>query len=466
MPAVASECPSCKSQLPDSLVQACPSCGDRLDKSPTHRVRDLDMTTAFRHGDDEPDSEDELIGTQLGNYQIEKFLGQGGMARVYRARHLTLERPCAVKVMKSAIVDRDEDAVASFLAEARAAANLVHPHVVTIHTIGHDRGRHFIEMEYIDGMSLASLLELEGSFPAAQATCFLEQIGSALATAHERHLVHRDVKPGNVMVNGDRFAKLADFGLAKRVQDRHTDDGRWMCGTPNFMAPELFRGESAGKHSDVYAMGVTYYLLLTGHVPAVGESITDLMQWHSTNSAPDVRVLRPEIPDSVAKVVRRCLAKDPAYRYTDAAHLHRELRAVYGSLRSLESLLHEALRGTGVRVEGEGDRFELLIHLADNRRQRVIIESCDSPAIAEQVVRIYSVCGPASERYYRRALELNPQFPYGAIGLEQIDGLPHFVMTNAFPRSSCDPEEFLHSVMGIAQRADDVERCLTGADKH
>jgi serine/threonine-protein kinase len=368
--------------------------------------------------------------------------------------------------MKASIAEKDDEAVASFLAEARAAANQVHPHVVTIHTIGHDRGLHFIEMEFIDGMSLSALLERERMFTPAQATCFLDQIGSALAVAHARHLVHRDIKPGNVMVSVDWHAKLADFGLAKRVHEKHTDDGRWLCGTPNYMAPELFSGQPAGKHSDVYAMGATYFQLLTGRLPSAGESVTDLMQWHNTESAPDVRELRPEIPDNVARVVHRCLAKSPADRYEDALHLHRELQAVYGSLRSLESLLHESLRGTGVKVQGENDRFDLVVQLADNRRQRVIVQSCNSPAIAEQIVRIYSICAPSSDRYYRRALELNPQFPYGAIGLENIDGTSYFVMTNAFPRSTVDPEELRHSILGIAQRADDVERCLTGRDRH
>jgi eukaryotic-like serine/threonine-protein kinase len=388
------------------------------------------------------------------------------MARVYRARHLTLERPCAIKVLKPSIMERDEDAIAAFLAEARAAANLVHPHVVTIHTIGQDRGRHFIEMEYIDGQSLASLAESEGPFAPEQATCFLVQIGSALAVAHDRQLVHRDIKPGNVMVSAERHAKLSDFGLAKRLHEPHGDAGAWLSGTPNFMAPELFQGRPADRRSDVYAMGVTYFLLLTGSLPATAESIPDLMQWHSQRLPPDVRELRPDIPENAAQLVERCLAKNPADRPTDATQLHHELRCVYGSLRSLESLLRESLRGTDVTIEGEGNCFEVIVLLPGSRKQRVVVETCTSLAIAEQVVRIYSICGPADERHYRRALELNPQFAHGAIGLENIQGVPFFVMTNAFPRATCDPDEIRHSVLGIAQRADEVERCISGRDSH
>lgn len=268
------------------------------------------------------------------------------------------------------------------------------------------------------------------------------------------------------MVSAQRHAKLADFGLAKRLHEPHGDAGAWLSGTPNYMAPELFQGQPADKRSDVYAMGVTFYLLLTGSLPAIGESITDLMQWHSQRTPTDVRELRPDIPENAARLVERCLAKNPADRPTDATQLHHELRAVYGSLRSLESLLRESLHGTGIAIQGEARRFELDVKLAGDRQQRVVVETCDSLAIAEQVVRIYSICGPAEERHFRRALELNPQFAHGAIGLENVRGVPYFVMTNAFPRATCDPEEIRHSVLGIAQRADDVERCITGRDSH
>lgn len=465
---IAGKCPRCHSRVSAESGRNCPHCGASWDKDATRQVRDLDMTTEFRADDDTVGGaeDDDLVGQELGTYYIESFLGQGGMARVYRARHLTLERPCAIKVMKPDIVSRDQDAVAAFLSEARAAANLIHPNVVTIHTIGHDRGRHFIEMEYIEGASLAALLETEGNFPPAQATCFLAQVGGALAVAHTRHLVHRDIKPGNVMVGPTRFAKLSDFGLAKRVQDQHTDDGGWMCGTPNFMAPELFAGRAAGKTSDVYAMGVMYFQLLTGQLPCSAESIGDLVQWHSVHSPPDIRELNADLPEVVAQLLQRCLAKNPEDRYPDATVLHQELRAVYGSLRTLHSLIEESLRDTAIEIAGTGNRYELVVPLKCGRKQRVIVQVCDSAAIAEQVVRVYSICGPADEKHYRRALELNPHFPHGAIGLENIDGRSYFVMTNAFPRATCDPEELRHSILGIAQRADDVERCITGNDLH
>jgi serine/threonine-protein kinase len=190
------------------------------------------------------------------------------------------------------------------------------------------------------------------------------------------------------------------------------------------------------------------------------------MQWHTKYSPPDVRELRADVPENAARVVQWCLAKHPADRPADAVQLHRELRAVYGSLRSLESVLHESLRGTGIAIEGGPDRFDVSVPLADGRKQRVVIQLCSGLAVTEQVVRIYSICGPADEQYYRRALELNPHFSHGAVGLENIGGIPHFVMTNAFPRATCDPDEIRQSVLGIAQRADDVEHYVTGRDSH
>jgi serine/threonine-protein kinase len=439
-----------------------------LAQAATQRVANLGATIAFQSGEPQVEATDpnELLGKKLGNYLIERFLGEGGMARVYRAQHLTLQRPCALKVLKPSIVERDEEAVASFLAEARAAANLVHPHVVTIHTIGHDLGRHFIELEFINGRSLARLVEAEGPIEPTQATCLLTQIGSALAVAHEHHLVHRDIKPGNVMVSVDQLAKLADFGLAKRIVAGASEERGWLSGTPNFMAPELFQGHSADKRSDVYAMGVTYFQLLTGQLPSQSSSIPDLMRWHREGVVPDVRDVREDLPETAAHLISRCLAKNPTDRFADAVDLHRELLALYGSLRSLESLLHESLRGTGIEIEGSGNRFELIVHLPEGRKQRVVVETCTAAAISEQVVRIYSICGRACEQHYRRALELNPTFPYGAVGLEQIEGVAYFVMTNAFPRATCDPAEIRHSVLGIAERADAVEHCVSGEDTH
>jgi serine/threonine protein kinase len=464
MPAVVTICPTCRAPLSDAALTVCPNCSRSLANAPTRVLHDLNSTTDFGIVS-EQETEDGLIGSELGNYAIERFMGQGGMARVYRAKHLTLERPCAIKVLKQDFVERAAGAVAAFLAEARAAAALVHPHVVTIHSIGYERGHHFIEMEFIDGNSLASLLDTEGSFDSATATKFMVEICSALTLAHQFGMVHRDIKPANVLVTRERLAKLADFGLAKRVQEKHGDDGKFLTGTPNYMAPELFEGLPADKRSDVYAMGVTYYLLLTGRLPFAGDTLAEVMQRHLHHELPDIDKLGEVIPQNAARLIRRCLAKEPTERFADAEVLLHELRAVYGSLRSLESLLHESLRREkAVSLVGEDDHFQAIVQLSAGRKQKVTIEVRDSTAVAEQVVRISSICGKADEKHFLRALRLNPDFPYGALGVEIINGTPHFVMTNVFPRATCDPEEIRLSVLGIALHADDAERWLSERD--
>jgi serine/threonine-protein kinase len=451
--------------------QMCPQCGLTLAVPADASTMDFDDLAArgtYMAGADGPvEAADSLVGRQLGLYDINAFLGKGGMARVYRAKHLMLERPCAIKVLNPQLVERSPEYIDMFLSEARSAASLVHPNVVTIHTIGHDEGLHYIEMEYVIGRSLQRFIESSGEPDATQSTSFMVQITSALAEAHRMGMIHRDLKPANVLVTSSAVAKLADFGLAKRVIAGNRSAGsRSLSGTPHYMAPELFDGHPADKRSDVYAMGVTYFYLLTGRLPFVDQSFTDLAIRHATDPVPDIRAIRDDIPDDATSVVFTSMAKDPKDRYADAAELLGEVKAVYGGLRSLESLLTEALANTSIQVQESGDRFVTQIHLSGGRSQTVFIESCAADDIAERIVKIYSVCGPSNELFYRRALELNAVIPHGSIAIEPIDGQPHFVIGNTYPRATCDPEEIRRSVLTIAQHADAVERLLTSRDVH
>ncbi len=450
---------------------ACPQCGltlAMLAEAPTQDFVDLAARGTYVIGTEKtPDNDDELIGRRISTYLIESFLGKGGMARVYRALHEMLERPCAIKVLNRQLVERDPDYLRMFFAEARSAASLVHPHVVTIHTIGHDEGLHFIEMEHVAGRSLHRFAESRGRLDATLATSLMLQTCSALAAAHRVGMIHRDVKPANVLVTEDGVAKLADFGLAKRVVSSDSPaGGRTLAGTPYYMAPELFDGQPADKRSDVYAMGVTYFYLLSGRLPFVHQSVPQLARMHAAQPVPDIQQLRPDVPADTVAVVRRCLAKDAADRYADAGELLYDLKAVFGGLQSLECLVREAISGLQLELQGSGDRFCTNVRLTSGRSQKVTIEACCGGTIADRVVKIYSVCGPACDGFFRRALELNAVIPHGSIALEQIDGQPHFIMGNTYPRVSCDPEEIRRSVLTIAQHADDVERCLHDGDQH
>ena len=445
----------------------CPGCGGMSmawRNAPTIVFAD---TQPIRYEATDPQT-DELIETRLGNYWIESFLGEGGMARVYRAQHLTLERPCAIKVLRPSIADKDATSVETFLAEARSAAALVHPHVVTLHTIGNERNLHFIEMEFVDGQSLARLLDTERKVSAAEATRWMVEITSALALAHRQGMVHRDVKPGNIMVSRERRTKLADFGLAKRRIARVEGQGEtFLVGTPHYMAPELFRGQPADPRSDVYAVGVTFYSLVTGCLPISCGSVAELFKVHSEPAPINFDLVGEACGEPGRRLLGQCLAYDPAERYRDADELHQEFRALYGSLRTLENLLREALTGLNATiVEGRDDQWVVSVDLVNGRTQRVFVETSYSEDTAQHVIEIYSVCGPAEERYFRRALELNLRIPYGAIAIDDGHGAPQFVMSNAYPRRTCDVEELRQSIMTIAKYADQIEWRLTGRDVH
>lgn len=457
-------CRQCNQRINASgEAAACPRCGHTLSAW-------KDQVTLEADGRDRQAAEwgggeaDELVGSRLATYWIERFLGQGGMARVYRAKHLTLERPCAIKVMQASLASEPQ-AVDKFMAEARAAAALVHPHVVTLHTIGEDRQRHYIEMEYVDGQSLARLLDASGPLDVTLATRFMVQISSALAAAHQMGMVHRDIKPANVMVTRDGVAKLADFGLAKRVGGAlGAERTAVIAGTPHYMAPELFQGQMADTRSDVYAMGVTYFSLLTGQLPIEANSLSELIRLHVRPAELRLDALAPA-GDGPRRVIERCLAYHANQRYRDAAELCEEFRALYGSLRSLGSLLRESLTGVQATIEGGGDQFTVTVPLPGGRSQKVHVATCRGSNVSEELVRIYSVCAPIRECYFRRALELNADICHGAIAIQDVDGRPHFVMSDAYPRATCDPHEVRQSVLTIARHADRVEQLLTGSDR-
>jgi hypothetical protein len=199
-------------------------------------------------------------------------------------------------------------------------------------------------------------------------------------------------------------------------------------------------------------------------LPIASESLVELIALHAQRRDLPMEDLLPMADDAVRWVIQRCLAHSPEERYSCGRQLADELRALYGSHRSLENLLRESLGGTGVTLSGSEDRFVVRVPLPEGRFQEVFVEICRRSSVAEQVVKIYSVCGPVDESYFRQALELNAETPHGSIAIQTVNNQPRFVMSNAYPRATCDEEEVRQSVLMIAQRADEVERLLTGGD--
>lgn len=448
----------------DSRCTRCQSLKQAGDNSPT-----IDFTVR-ETGDVNSDGlgasgfAERIVGRRIGSYDFETCLGRGGMAWVFLARHNTLERPCAIKVLCPERRERISDALDLFLAEARAAASLIHPHIVAIHNVGRLEEHSFIEMEYVPGRTLEQLVADQHPLPLADATSYLLQACTALAAAHKQGLVHRDFKPANILVRTDGTAKLADFGLAKRLATDPAPGADALAGTPQFMAPELFVGAAAGPLSDVYAVGVSYFYVLTGRFPFVSPTILGLAHDHTTQPIPDPRTFRNEIPAEAGSLITRCLAKNPQDRFPDGAAVLRELRRVLGEMRGLIQLVQTAVEGLNATAEYEDERVTLNVRVSAARTQRVYIEESRADPQRSRMVRVYSICAPINESYFRRALELNSTLPNGAVAVQDIDGAPHFVVLKGFWRSTCDPEEIRRSVQDVAEWADQIEHRLTGLD--
>jgi tRNA A-37 threonylcarbamoyl transferase component Bud32 len=283
-----------------------------------------------------------VIGTQLrGRYRLEERIGSGGMSTVYRAFDETLERWVAIKVLHQTMED-DPVQLERFRREARTVARLSHPHVVTVIDAGEDDGHPFIVFEYVDGDTLKGLIRRTGPLAVVEAVAYAIEIGHGLMAAHAERLVHRDVKPQNVLIDQDGRAKVTDFGISRSLDaDGLTATGR-VLGTTDYVAPEQALGEEVTEQSDVYSLGICLFEMLTGSVPFTAESQVGVAMKHVRDPLPDVQALRPEVSAALAAVVERATAKECRNRYPDAAEMVTDLE---------QALAIEAARAGSVNGE-------------------------------------------------------------------------------------------------------------------
>jgi serine/threonine-protein kinase len=265
-----------------------------------------------------------------GRYELEELVGTGGMSSVYRAHDRLLERDVALKVLHEQFT-ADSDYVERFRREARSVAQLSHPNIVTVIDRGEQEDRQFIVFEYVAGENLKTLVEREGPLPEEQAVRLTLQIARALGFAHEHGLVHRDVKPQNVLLNGDGQAKVTDFGIARSldVKGGLTQTGTVM-GTSDYIAPEQARGSRVDAQSDIYSLGAVLYELLTGEVPFPGDNFVAVAMRHINEPPPSVREHRPDVSPRLDAAIRRAMAKEPRDRFGSMDELCAELSACLG----------------------------------------------------------------------------------------------------------------------------------------
>jgi eukaryotic-like serine/threonine-protein kinase len=269
-----------------------------------------------------------LVGTQLnGRYRLDAQVGAGGMSTVYRAFDITLERPVAIKLLHREIA-ADSDQIERFRREARAVAQLSHPHIVTVIDAGEDDGRPYIVFEFVEGETLKQRIKRLGRLPVDEAVAYAIEIARALGAAHSRNIVHRDVKPQNVLIDAEGSAKVTDFGIARSLDDEGlTADGR-VLGTTDYVAPEQALGQPCTAQSDLYSLGIVLYEMLTGEVPFKGENQVAVAMKHVRDSLPDVQKRRPEVSATLAAVIDRATAKDLKRRYASDADLIADLEDV------------------------------------------------------------------------------------------------------------------------------------------
>jgi eukaryotic-like serine/threonine-protein kinase len=268
------------------------------------------------------------VGTLLsGRYRLDAQVGTGGMSSVYRAFDTVLERQVAIKLMHREIASHS-DQLERFRREARAVAQLNHPHVVGVIDAGEDDAMPYIVFEYVEGETLKDRIRRQGRLPISEAVAYAIEIARALGASHERGIVHRDVKPQNVLVDEEGSAKVTDFGIARTLdQEGLTADGR-VLGTTDYVSPEQALGHPVTGQSDLYSLGIVLFEMLTGEVPFHGDNQVAVAMKHVREELPDVQLRRPEVSSALAAVVDRATAKDLDRRYADDGELIEDLEDV------------------------------------------------------------------------------------------------------------------------------------------
>jgi serine/threonine protein kinase/tetratricopeptide (TPR) repeat protein len=313
------KCPNCHFENPEDTLY-CGKCGARLlgsgqvSRSPTAtlQVPKKELTTG---------------STFASRYQVIEELGKGGMGKVYKVFDKEIEEKVALKLLKPEIAS-DEETIKRFRNEIRVARKITHKNICRMHDLGQAEGTLFITMEYIEGEDLKSLIRRIGQLPIGKSLAIARQVGEGLVEAHKLGIVHRDLKPHNIMVDKEGNARIMDFGIARSLKTKGITGGEVMIGTPEYMSPEQVEGKAVDERSDIYALGVILYEMVTGKVPFEGDTALSVALKHKTEAPQDPREFNAQIPENLSHLILRCMEKDRDKRYPGAEEVISEITTI------------------------------------------------------------------------------------------------------------------------------------------
>jgi len=363
-------CFRCGAEIPGA-ARFCASCGTlALDPHDATVVIETEDSEALFH---------RVRMVLEGEFDVERELARGGMGVIFKATEVGLRRSVALKVLPPELGVNVRSAE-RFKREARMVAELDHPNIIPVYRVGQLGGIFFIAMKFIEGRSLGLILDTQGALPVPVTLHVLRGATRALAYAHDRHIVHRDIKGGNILVDQDGRVMVSDFGVALRAADVNLTADGTVIGTPPFMSPEQCAGRRTGPQSDQYSVGIVGFQMLTGAVPFRADTIAGVMQHHFFTPAPDVRQARDDVPPALAEVLNRTLQKDPAARYPATRDMLAALEAIPFSesdRRESEQVLRQLVQGTVMpRVSARAlpplpDRPTMPLAAAEMRKRRL-----------------------------------------------------------------------------------------------
>lgn len=267
-----------------------------------------------------------MIGKRIsGRYKILDMIGGGGMANVYLAHDMILDRDVAVKMLRLDFVN-DEEFIRRFHREAQSATSLAHSNIVSIYDVGEEGDLYYIVMEYVEGQTLKQYIQQNAPIPVEKTLDIMKQLTSAIAHAHQNQIIHRDIKPHNILMDGEGNVKITDFGIAMALSATSITQTNSVLGSVHYLSPEQARGGMANKKSDIYSLGIVMFELLTGRLPFSGESAVSIALKHLQSETPSIKRWYPNIPQSVENIVLKATAKDPFHRYDDVYDMEEDLQ--------------------------------------------------------------------------------------------------------------------------------------------